>query len=66
MDSNPDANKYFNQLKNWKPELNKLRQIILECGLHEDYKWRTPCYTINNKNIVLIANTKEFCSISFL
>lgn len=56
---------YFDELKVWKSGLTKLRELILECGLKEEYKWRNPCYTDNGKNIVLIGYTKEFYSISF-
>ncbi len=63
---NKEVKIYFDELEKWKPELTKLREIILECGLKEEYKWRNPCYTDNGKNIVLIGCAKEFCSISFL
>ena len=63
---NKEVKIYFDELKEWKTELTKLRELILECGLKEEYKWRNPCYTDNGKNIVLIGCTKEFCSISFL
>lgn len=57
---------YFNELGKWKSEITTLREILLECGLNEEYKWRNPCYTDKGKNIVIIGWSKEFCSISFL
>jgi uncharacterized protein YdeI (YjbR/CyaY-like superfamily) len=56
---------YFNKLKRWKEEFNLLREIVLECGLTEDFKWMHPCYTHDNKNIVLIHGFKEYCALLF-
>lgn len=63
---NPEVETYFDKAIAWKSELYKLRELLLECGLTEDYKWRNPCYTDNGKNIALLAYFKDFCSISFL
>jgi uncharacterized protein YdeI (YjbR/CyaY-like superfamily) len=49
----------------WPEELKKLRSIILDCGLTEDLKWGMPCYTSQNRNIVLLAAFKEYCSLGF-
>lgn len=62
---NQDVNKYLTNLKKWKAELTKLREIIVECGLHEDFKWMHPCYTDQGKNIVLIHGFKNYCAILF-
>ncbi len=62
---NEEVNKYLNGLKKWKTELTKLREIILECGLKEEFKWMHPCYTENEKNIVLIHEFKDYCAILF-
>ena len=34
---------YLDISKRWKPELTALRTIVLDCGLEEEFKWRTPC-----------------------
>ena len=34
--------------------------------LNEEFKWTTPCYTFQNKNIILLGSFKEWCVISFL
>lgn len=62
---NQEVNKYLNSLKKWKEELTKLREIILESGLNEEFKWMHPCYTDNGKNIVLIHEFKDYCAILF-
>lgn len=49
----------------WTNELKLLRSIVLKSGLSEDCKWGVPCYTYNNKNVVLISALKDYCSISF-
>ncbi|MGS2727871.1 DUF1801 domain-containing protein [Psychroserpens sp. BH13MA-6] len=62
---NEEINKYLNGLEKWKLELKKLREIILDCGLKEEFKWMHPCYTDNGKNIVLIHEFKDYCAILF-
>ena len=49
----------------WPEELNTLRGLILQFGLEEEIKWGFPCYTLNGKNILMLAPFKENCSISF-
>jgi uncharacterized protein YdeI (YjbR/CyaY-like superfamily) len=49
----------------WTEELKKLRTILLDCGLTEELKWGVPCYTYQNKNIVLISALRGYCAFSF-
>ncbi len=53
------------KIHNWIPELEYLRSIVLDCGLIEECKWGVPCYTFQNKNILIISAFKDFCSINF-
>ena len=46
-------------------EFEKLRMIILDCGLTEELKWGVPCYSLEKRNIVLIHGFKEYCAILF-
>lgn len=62
---NPKAEAFYNKAKHWKEEYVKLRSIALSCNLTEDYKWMHPCYTLDNKNIVLIHGFKEYCAFLF-
>lgn len=62
---NPKIDPYFSKLKKWKEEFELLRNIVLECGLTEDFKWMHPCYTLDNKNIVLIHGFKDYCALLF-
>ena len=53
------------KVNNWREELEKLREVILNCGLDEELKWGVPCYTFRGSNILLISAFKENCVISF-
>jgi uncharacterized protein YdeI (YjbR/CyaY-like superfamily) len=57
---------YFTKAKHWKEESEKLRTIILDCGLTEELRWGKPCYTFQNANIVLIHGFKEYCALLFM
>lgn len=62
---NPKVDGFLRKSKSWQKEFAKLRTIILECPLTEEVKWRFPCYTFQNKNIVLIHGFKEYCALLF-
>jgi uncharacterized protein YdeI (YjbR/CyaY-like superfamily) len=63
--TNPKVDFYFNNAKNWKEELEKLRTIVLDRGLTEELKWGVPCYTFQNKNVILIHTFNDYCAILF-
>ena len=63
--SNPKVDAFLSRAKKWQEELVKLRIIALECGLTEELKWGTPCYTLDGSNIVLIHAFKEYCAYLF-
>ena len=63
---NPKVDFFFSKGKPWQEEFEKLRTIILDCGLTEQLKWGVPCYTFDNSNIVLIHGFKEYCAILFV
>jgi len=56
---------FLSKTKKWRNEFEKLRTIILNCGLTEEYKWMHPCYTFQGSNVVLIHGFKEYCAILF-
>ncbi len=62
---NPKVDLFLSKAKKWQGELEKLRNIILDCQLIEELKWGVPCYTFNNANVLLIHGFKEYCAIGF-
>jgi uncharacterized protein YdeI (YjbR/CyaY-like superfamily) len=63
--TNPKVDFFFSKAKQWQEEFEKLRMIILDCGLTEELKWGKPCYAFEEKNIVLIHGFKEYCALLF-
>jgi len=62
---NPKVDAFLNRAKQWREEFEKLRTILLDCGLTEELKWGQPCYTFEKKNIVLMHGFKEYCALLF-
>ncbi|MDR7314244.1 YdeI family protein [Brevibacillus nitrificans] len=62
---NPKVDEFLSKSKKWREEFEKLRKIVLECELTEEFKWMHPCYTLEGKNIVLIHGFKEYCALLF-
>ena len=62
---NPKVDGYLRKAKKWQEEFEKLRMLILDCGLTEELKWGVPCYTFQKSNIVIIQGFKEFCALLF-
>lgn len=79
IELNPKVNKYLIdgcmqcklgatpscKIKNWRSELEFLRNLILSYGLKEDFKWMHPCYTFEGKNIVLLHVFNEYGALLF-
>src|SRR6202158_1060344 len=63
--TNPKVDFFFSKAKQWKEEFEKLRMILLDCGLTEELKWGVPCYRFQKANIVLIHGFKEYCALLF-
>ncbi len=63
---NPKVDVFISKANQWQEEYKKLRMIILDCQLTEELKWGVPCYTFQNKNIVLMHGFKEYCALLFV
>lgn len=63
MDNKVDL--YFENLTHWGEELRKLREIIKNLELKEEYKWGGPVYTYKGKNVVGMRGFKEHLAIWF-
>jgi len=59
------VNAFIERLKQWQDEFKVMREIIRETELTEDYKWMHPCYTLDNKNVVIIQDFKHYCALLF-
>lgn len=80
MNTNPAVDSYFSdgcggcklfqtpqcKVHTWTKELALLRDIILRCGLQEVLKWRHPCYTFGNANVLLLGSFKDYCGLMFI
>src|SRR4051812_27552928 len=64
--TNPRVDGYVRKSKQWQEELQELRRIILDCPLTEEVKWRVPCYTFQDSNVLFIGRLKESCVLSFV
>ncbi len=62
----PEVDQLMERETSWKQEMSLLREIILETGLTETYKWKQACYTYNGSNVVILGSFKSSCVISFL
>lgn len=62
---NPKVDTFIEKTDAWKAELILLRSILLDCQLGEEFKWRNPCYTYNDSNIIILGRFKDYCAFSF-
>jgi len=63
--TNPKVDEFLEQAEPWREEFEKLRRLILDCGLTEELKWGKPCYTLQESNVVLIQGFKDYCALLF-
>lgn len=63
---NPKVDFFFTKAEKWQEEYEKLRTIVLDCGLNEELKWGCPCYTFQKGNVVLIHGFKDYCALLFI
>ncbi|HVK62238.1 MAG TPA: DUF1801 domain-containing protein, partial [Bdellovibrionales bacterium] len=62
---NSHVDKFLKSSKLWQPEMAALRAVILKTKLEEDFKWRLPCYTYGDSNIVIIQPFKKSLALMF-
>ncbi len=62
---NPLVDEHIEGSDKWPEEMSALRVILLNCGLAEEIKWRTPCYSHNGKNIAILQEMKDFLTLMF-
>jgi uncharacterized protein YdeI (YjbR/CyaY-like superfamily) len=62
---NSKVDAFVSQAKRWGGETQKLRSVLLACGLEEDLKWGKPCFSFEGKNVAIIQPFKDHCSLLF-
>lgn len=65
MQSFESVDQFIANSKQWKAELTKLREILMETELTEEVKWGTPIYTYNGKNVAGMAAFKSYVGLWF-
>lgn len=63
--TNPKVDELLEKSRQWHEEMVHLRKIVLDSGLTEEVKWGQPCYTWQNKNVIIIHGFKEYCALLF-
>ena len=56
---------FIKNLKLWPEETAKLRSVLQKTKLEENFKWRLPCYSHNEANIVIIQPFKACLGMMF-
>lgn len=62
---NPRVDAFVSRAKKWPGEMQKIRSILLDCGLEEDIKWGKPCFAFEGSNVAILQPFKEHCSLMF-
>jgi uncharacterized protein YdeI (YjbR/CyaY-like superfamily) len=62
---NPRVDAFVSRANAWRGEIQKLRRLLLDCGLDEDLKWGKPCFLFEGRNVAIIQPFKEHCSLMF-
>ncbi|MEI9938467.1 MAG: YdeI/OmpD-associated family protein [Pseudomonadota bacterium] len=61
----PKVDEFVSRAKAWQGEMQKLRSILIQCGLDEELKWGKPCFMFESRNVAIIQPFKEHCSLMF-
>lgn len=62
---NKNVDQYIEKIGSWKAEMIALRKILHSTKMTEEWKWKQPCYTFQNKNVVIIGVLKDSVVLSF-
>jgi len=62
---NPKVDAYLRKAKKWRPEMEKLRSLLLDTPMTEEFKWGKPCYTFQGSNIVVVLALKDYVTLLF-
>ena len=65
MDEQEKVSGYYAKEHHFKLGIAALREIALKAGADETYKWSTPVYMSNGKNVFWISRFKNHFGIGF-
>jgi len=60
-----EVDSFFETATQWPAELQRLRSILRDTPLTEEFKWRGPCYTFDGGNILILGEFKDGCRVTF-
>lgn len=66
MQPSSKVDAFLARAERWRAEFERLRAIVLECGLEEALKWGHPCYALDGRNVCLIHGFKDYCAVLFM
>ena len=61
----PRIEAFYARPRKWRDELLALRKLLLDCGLAEEFKWRSPVYTADGGNVAIVWGFKDYCGLGF-
>lgn len=61
----PRIDRYLAKDRPWRQEMLALRAVLLQAGLDEALKWRSPCYVAHGGNIAILSAFKDYCGVGF-
>jgi len=65
MEKQEKLEKFYSEAHHFKSGVDTLRKIALSCDLEETFKWSSPTYMFENKNILAICKFKSHFGIWF-
>lgn len=61
----PQVDALIARSERWPQEIARLRDVLLGCGLTEEFKWGKPCYAHGGANIAIVQEMKDFLALMF-
>lgn len=64
-ETQPKCDAFFANATQWPAELRALRAVLHDCPLTEEFKYRSPCYTVQGGNVATVWGLKDACVLAF-
>lgn len=65
ISTDPRVDAYIARAERWRPEIERLRAVLLATPLVEELKWRQPCYTLAGKNVAIVSAFADHAVLGF-